>query len=120
MSYQDDFKQHLLVHLQELLVPLVNIGGFSSRIRIIVCRSRRISAMMRAPFDDFVQDSLVHLRRALMSIPSIYLSRQEALTLSKGMASFSASGTSIRICFSSMERSATWRSMSSPLSASHF
>ncbi len=38
-------------------------------------------------------------------------------TLSKGIASVSASGTSMMMCFSSIDRSATWRSMSFTSSA---
>lgn len=30
MAYEDDLEQHLLVNLQELLVPFINIGGFPS------------------------------------------------------------------------------------------
>ena len=28
MNYKDDFKQHLLIDLHELLIPVVDVGGF--------------------------------------------------------------------------------------------
>jgi len=59
--YKDDLKEHLLVDLHELLVPLIDIGGFLAGVRIIVGRRRRVGAMMVAPVDDLAQNSLVDL-----------------------------------------------------------
>jgi hypothetical protein len=110
--YQDDLKQHLLIDLEKFLVPFINIGGFSSRIRLVICRRGRVGTMVVAPFDDFGQYRFVYLHG-----PSEYhraSTKRRRLTLSRGMASLSASGTSIRICFRSIDRSATWRSTPLP------
>ena len=80
MPYKDDLKQHFLVHLQEFLVPLVNVGGFPSRVRLIIGRGWRVGAMMIAPFDDFEQHGLVDLQ-STMSITFIPAGTEDRLCL---------------------------------------
>jgi hypothetical protein len=60
-TYKDDLEQHLLVHLHELLVPLVNVGRLLARVRVIILRGGRVLAVMLAPFNNFLHDGLVDL-----------------------------------------------------------
>lgn len=32
ITYQDDLEEHLLIDLHELLVPLIDVGGFLARV----------------------------------------------------------------------------------------
>ena len=58
---KDDFKKHLLINLHELLVPLFDVSGLLSRIRIIFVVVDWVTLVMFAPFDDLLQDGLVDL-----------------------------------------------------------
>lgn len=53
---QDDLEEHLLVHLHELLIPLVDLGRLLASIVVVVTRRRRVMAVVVAPLDDFAQD----------------------------------------------------------------
>lgn len=59
-TYQDDLKQHLLVHLHEFLIPLIDIGGLATGI-IIVTSARGVILVVSAPLDDLLQNGLVNL-----------------------------------------------------------
>lgn len=59
-TYQDDLKQHFLIDLHELLVPLVNLRRLATRLILIAGRGGIVLVMV-APFDDFTQNSLVDL-----------------------------------------------------------
>lgn len=60
LAYQDDFKQHFLVDLHELLVPFVDVGGLATVV-VVVAGAGGIVLVVLAPLDDFLQDGLVHL-----------------------------------------------------------
>ena len=64
-TYKDDLKEHLLVDLHELLVPLVDVGRLLTRVRLIVSAGRRVGTVVLAPLEDLVEDGLVDLGRAL-------------------------------------------------------
>ena len=57
-TYQDDLKQHLLVHLHEFLVPLFNVGSLLTGIGVVVVCCRRITFVVNAPLDHFVEHTL--------------------------------------------------------------
>ena len=61
-TYEDDFEEHLLINLHELLVPLFDVGGLLARIRIILVGGWRVGLVMLAPFNDLLEDSFVHLQ----------------------------------------------------------
>ena len=56
VAYQDDLKEHLLVNLHKLLIPLLDICGLFAGVGIIVDGGRRIVLVVLAPFDDLLQD----------------------------------------------------------------
>lgn len=60
-AHKDDLEQHLLVHLHELLVPLINICGLLSRVGVVIVGRCRVSAMVGAPLNDLVEHSLIDL-----------------------------------------------------------
>lgn len=60
-TYENDLKEHFLVNLHEFLIPLIDIGGLFSGIRIILSGWCRVPFVMSAPLDHLIQDSLVDL-----------------------------------------------------------
>lgn len=62
-TYKDDLEEHLLVDLHELLVPLIDVGGLLARIGVVIGRCGRVTLVVLAPIDHFVQHSLVDLAR---------------------------------------------------------
>lgn len=62
--YQDDLKEHLLVHLHKLLIPLPNVRRLLARVGLIVRHGHRVVLVMVAPHDHFAQDRLIDLIRA--------------------------------------------------------
>lgn len=62
-TYQDDLEQHLLVDLHELLVPLFDIGSLLTGVGVVVVRCRRVTLVVNAPLDHFVEHGLVDLQR---------------------------------------------------------
>lgn len=61
-AHEDDFKQHLLIDLHELLVPLFDIGGFLSGVGIVILCLEGVVAVMVAPLNHLAKNGLVHLR----------------------------------------------------------
>ena len=59
---QDDLEEHLLIDLHELLVPLVDISIFLSRVGFVIIGRGRIVLVMGAPFDDLLQHCGVDIR----------------------------------------------------------
>jgi hypothetical protein len=57
-TYQDDLEQHFLVHLHELLVPLVDIRSLLAGVRVIFVGGRWVILVMSAPVNDFLEDKL--------------------------------------------------------------
>ena len=62
VTYQDDLKEHLLVNLHKLLIPLLDICGLFAGVGIIVDGGRRIILVVLAPFNDLLKDRLIDLR----------------------------------------------------------
>lgn len=60
-TYEDNLKEHLLVDLHELLVPLVDVGSLSAGIGLVILSLGRVVAVVLAPLDDLAEDSLVDL-----------------------------------------------------------
>jgi len=60
-AHKNDLKQHLLVHLHELLIPLIDIGSLLSRVGVVVIGSCRVSTVVGAPLNDLVENSLIDL-----------------------------------------------------------
>lgn len=58
---EDDLKQHLLVDLHELLVPLLDVGGLLAGVGVVVRRGGGVVLVVLAPFDDLLEDGLVDL-----------------------------------------------------------
>ena len=54
-TYQDYLKEHLLVNLHELLVPLLNVRSLAARI-IIVRGAGRVVPVVGAPFENLAQN----------------------------------------------------------------
>ena len=65
---KDDLKEHLLVDLHELLIPLLDIGGLLAGVGIILGVSWWVAAVMLAPLEDLSQNGLVHLREGLIHV----------------------------------------------------
>jgi hypothetical protein len=59
-TYQDDLKEHLLVNLHELLIPLLNVGGLTAAV-IVIGSALGVVLVVLAPLDDLLQDGLVDL-----------------------------------------------------------
>lgn len=59
--YQNNLKEHFLVDLHELLVPLLDIGRLLAGIGLVVLGLGRVAAVVVAPLNDFAEDSLVYL-----------------------------------------------------------
>jgi hypothetical protein len=64
---QDDLEEHLLVNLHELLVPLLDIGGLLAGVGIVVLGGLGVVLVVFAPFDDLLEDRLVHLDSAILT-----------------------------------------------------
>src|SRR5690242_3686597 len=61
-TYEDDLKEHLLVDLHELLVPLVDVGRLLTRVRVVVLGGGRVVAVVVAPLENLFHNGLVDLR----------------------------------------------------------
>lgn len=57
-TYQNNLKQHLLVNLHELLVPLVNLCG-AAAVVVVLASALGIVLVVSAPFNDLLQDGFV-------------------------------------------------------------
>jgi len=66
-THKDDLEQHLLVHLHELLIPLIDIGGLLSRVGVVVVGSDGVGTVVGAPLNDLVENSLIDLVSWLVS-----------------------------------------------------
>jgi hypothetical protein len=58
---QNDLKEHLLVHLHKLLVPLLNLCCSLARVGVIVLRLDGVSTVVLAPLNDLAEDRLVDI-----------------------------------------------------------
>jgi len=56
---KDDLKEHLLIDLHELLVPLLDVGSFLAGVGIIICGGSGVVAVMLTPFEDLLENLLI-------------------------------------------------------------
>jgi hypothetical protein len=61
LTYEDNLEQHLLVHLHELLVPLIDVGGLAAVI-IVIGSALGVVLVVLTPLDDLLQNGLVDLQ----------------------------------------------------------
>jgi hypothetical protein len=61
-THKDDFKQHLLIDLHKLLVPLFDISRLLAGVGIVVLCLEGIVAVMIAPLNHLAKNGLVHLK----------------------------------------------------------
>lgn len=59
VAYKNDLKEHLLVDLHELLIPLIDVGSLLARVGVIITCGRRVGLVMLAPLDDLLENSLI-------------------------------------------------------------
>lgn len=108
---EDDLKEHLLVNLHELLIPLFNVRRPLARVGVVVGAGRWVGLVVLAPFEDFLEDYFVDLG---VAVSRGWHSRcPEGHTFGTGMASswLPSVPKSSRRFLISMDRSATWRSV---------
>lgn len=55
---EDDLKQHLLVHLHELLIPVINVRRLLARIGIVLLRGDWVVLVVLAPLENLAEDGL--------------------------------------------------------------
>ena len=58
---QDNLKQHLLVYLHKLLIPLINVCSLLPRVGIVIVGCLRIGLVVFAPLKNLGQHGLVDL-----------------------------------------------------------
>ena len=111
MAYKNDLKEHLLVDLHELLIPLLDVGGLLARVGVIVLWCWWIVLVVLAPFDNLLQDRLVDLCENVSRVSRMKPRRGGELTFGMGMAaSISPPPRSSSMCLISIDLSATARS----------
>jgi hypothetical protein len=59
---EDDLKQHLLVDLHELLIPIFDIRRLLARVRIVILGWWWVVLVVLAPLDDLLENRIRHLR----------------------------------------------------------
>ena len=59
---EDDFEEHLLVDLHELLVPVFDVGRLLARVGVVVLGRRGVVFVVLAPFEDLAEDGFGDLR----------------------------------------------------------
>ena len=55
---EDDLEQHLLVHLHELLVPVLDVGGLLAGIGVIVLGWGGVVLVVLAPLENLAKNGL--------------------------------------------------------------
>lgn len=60
VTYQNHLKEHLLVNLHELLVPLIDIGGLATVV-IVITGGGGVVLVVIAPLNNFLENGLVDL-----------------------------------------------------------
>lgn len=61
VTYKDDLKEHLLVDLHELLVPLLNISRLLAGVGLVIGGLRGVATVVVAPLDHLAEDGFVDL-----------------------------------------------------------
>ena len=59
--YQNNLKEHLLIYLHKLLIPLINVCSLLSRIGIIIICCLRIGLVVFTPLKNLVQHGFIDL-----------------------------------------------------------
>lgn len=59
-TYQDYLKEHFLIDLHELLVPLVDVGCLAAGV-VVVTGAGRVVPVVGAPLDHLAQNRLIYL-----------------------------------------------------------
>jgi hypothetical protein len=91
-THQDDLKEHLLVNLHELLVPLLDVGGLLAGVGVVVLRRLRVVLVVFAPFDDLLEDRFIHLGGDALATAGSGKGRHDVL----GMCAYVGDGDSSR------------------------
>jgi hypothetical protein len=60
-GYQDNLKEHLLINLHKLLVPLLNVCSLLAGVGVIIGCCWRVVLVMLTPLDDLFKDRLIDL-----------------------------------------------------------
>lgn len=60
-TYEDNLKEHLLINLHILLIPLLNVRRLFARVGLFFIRSLWVVAVVLAPFENLFEDRLLHL-----------------------------------------------------------
>lgn len=60
-TYKNNLKEHFLIHLHELLVPLLDISRLLAGIRLVIGCCDGIVTVVLAPLDDLSQDRFIDL-----------------------------------------------------------
>lgn len=61
-THQDDLKQHLLIDLHKLLVPLLDVGRLLAVIGVVVGSWGRVLLVVLAPLENLAEDWLGDLQ----------------------------------------------------------
>lgn len=61
MAYEDDLKEHLLVNLHELLVPLLDICSLFAGIGVIISSGGWVVLVVLAPLNNLLEDLIIDL-----------------------------------------------------------
>jgi hypothetical protein len=64
VTYEDNLKEHLLIDLHELLVPLLDISSLFARVGVVIGSGWGIVLVMLAPLNDLLENRLVDLGEA--------------------------------------------------------
>ena len=79
-TYEDDLKEHLLVNLHELLVPLLDLRRLLTGVGLVVVGGRGIVAVVLAPLDHLAEYRLrdVRLQGSKVSLEQNRVSAKDA------------------------------------------
>ena len=61
-NYENDFEEHLLINLHELLVPFLDVCGLLARVGVVIVGRWRIVLVMLAPFNHLFKDGGIDIR----------------------------------------------------------
>lgn len=86
---EDDLKEHLLVDLHELLIPLLNLGGSLASIGLFLIGGGGVATVMLAPLDHLAQNRLGNLYDHVSKLPENTEERKKIKKKRKGHPSCS-------------------------------
>lgn len=61
-AYEYDLEEHLLVHLHELLIPLLDFCSLLAGVRFVVVGGRGVVAVVLTPLNDLAENGLCNVR----------------------------------------------------------